>query len=70
MASSIGEDTPKSPGTEAAARTLPLSNHSAEAADDLESQTSSSKSGELKHTFSIGATVARPGESYPTSPTG
>lgn len=69
MASSIGEDSPKAPN-DAVERTRPTSNGSVEHIDDLESQTSSSKAVEKRHTYSIGASVAGPTESYPTSPTG
>ena len=66
MASSIGDETPKSPGSDSE-RSPPTSNGHHE---HSESQTPSSKDEALKHTFSIGATVAGPEESYPTSPAG
>lgn len=70
MASSIGEDSPKSSEHEPERNQSRSNGSVVKVEDDIESQTSTSKAEEMTHTFSIGASVARPDESYPGSPTG
>lgn len=69
MASSIGEDTPKGPPEDDLQQHEPESNSVANHGD-LERATSTGKTAGTKQSFSIGATVAHPGDSVPTSPAG